>query len=214
MSIITIKNQRLSRTEVFNLNTGTIEFKFEVEAKEGETFKYVDIEITLNEFTHTETVQLTPKEFTVNLPISELNMGNNTLSLQVNDTDFPHSPETWSYEIVKEDRNTFSLARRFEHSTQWGLTGAVKFNSGEGYTLNRNIGQLGNITGEALIEIPTTGKSKIDELLIASATEDQVVPEDIELNMNYSRELEDGFKEYKRTIKKSDFNNINSIDIV
>lgn len=197
-----ISNQRFSQTEIFDELSGNVEFKFDIE-KEGN----FNLKVTMNTW-EDERIGVAEGSFTFQVPKADMNKGINTVDVLVDDV------SVWSYDLIWEDRDTFTLARRLEHSLQPTAGGRGKFVAGEGYTLNRNEGELGTISGNILQAIPTKGKSKISQVAVDSITEDEVMPEDIELPMTFSRTLDDDFKEYKRTIKKSDFNNINSIDIV
>lgn len=212
MSLITwnpieIKRITISQTNIWDGETGDIEINFDAEisaeADENTVFyngKYV---IYVNSFTAEGTFH--PHErVTSSIPKSVFNLGDNTLSITVIDEEELGNPTSFEYNIIKEDRDTFTFERRFQHDLSPTTTGDVQLKAGEGLTVIEGVGTVS-------IQIPTEGKAKLKSITVEQDNEGEEVIEIIE-DMTYLQE-EGGGKIYEYPIDLSRFKDILDIRV-
>ena len=112
---------------------------------------------------------------------------------------------TFVYEIIKENRDTFTFKRVFDFKEDYITDENIEVIYGEGLAL-KEIG-----TGEVNIEIPTEGKSKISNIVIEGG-EDKEEELTIEREMTYLNDLGEG-KVYESRLL-TEYSDITNIDII
>lgn len=147
----------------------------------------------------------TPQSIDINLDASLFNVGSNTLVMEVNSDELLSERQILSLTIIKEDRDTFTIERDLVYDGSHILTGDVILDSGNGITIN------GSGTGEAVIEIPTEGKYKIDSITVDADTE-SINTFDIEENMDNVTSLNGGLV-FEKEIDTNDYEALNKITI-
>ena len=175
--------------------TGNINIKFNL-YYDDESSESVEYTIGANSFTETSTIT-TPSIVSVDIPKSNFELGSNVINIGA-------GGEEYNYDIIKEDRDTFTLERRLQHDTSHTLTN-TKLIHGEGIGLT-------NTEGSVVIQIPTGGKAKVESVGV-NVDADVVSTDELEFNMDYQYGSGTG-KVYEKGIDLSKYKTINNIKVV
>ncbi|SNS21543.1 hypothetical protein SAMN05446037_100661 [Anaerovirgula multivorans] len=157
-----------SRTNIWDTDASNVVLTCEVTSDGGIGINYALI-VNGVDITSGDT-QSTPADLSLQISTENLTLTDNTVLLTV--TDANGLTNTFSYSIIKEDRDTFTFQRRFQHDLSPTTTGDVILDHGEGFTFE------GEGAGEVSLQVPTEGKAKIQSIEV-EASEDK--EEEIEI---------------------------------
>lgn len=149
--MIEINNVAISPTNIWG-GDGTLNIQASINYTS--TVKYY---VSVNEYESTITTTTPPATISLNIPFSEFNVGNNDLVLTVTN-EAETETETFEYNIIKEDRDTFTMLRRLEHDPSHSMTSNTVLKHGQG------IGLSGTGIGSIVINVPTDGKSRVQAI--------------------------------------------------
>ena len=192
-----------SSTNVWEGDTDNINLTFHIEDEDFEQIKYKFIinGVSINEFSGFITTPITINEV---ISKSYFTLPNNSFFIIVEDESLNQT--VFNYDIITENRDTFTLERRLEYDDSPVLSSA-KVVSGEGITIDN----ISTGKGEVLIEFPTEGKAKLQSIII-DGNIDEVENVTIEKKMSLIGENSDG-KLYEYIIPISKYDTINDLEV-
>jgi hypothetical protein len=112
--------------------------------------------ISVNSFDTGFTNITPPTTINRSIPANDFILGNNLVTLKVTNLD-ETIEELFTYNIIKEDRDTFTYQRRLEHDQSHSLNG-LNLQRGEGIAIE-GLGQ-----GSVTVKIPTEGKARVQNI--------------------------------------------------
>ena len=157
---VNLNIDNISSSEVFNNDNCNIVFDIEASGYEVYSTYCVYINDNLTE----EREITTPENVSLTINGSDLSTGNNTLDIYIDEG--TENEKSFTYTLIKEDRDTFTITDRFQYDKSYEFTGDVKLDTDNYITLANNTGE-----GEVIINIPTEGKYKITNVSITSSGE-------------------------------------------
>lgn len=179
MSII-LENILFSKTNIDLKNDNFITFEVDIRSVQNgnDLQEEVNYLISMNDFTEDGTIT-TPHSLLVTIPKAEFNVGNNEFTFEV---EKDNVIEIFNYVIIGENRDTFTLERRFQYDKSIQSSGDFELVNGEGFSLKG--------TGEINLQLPTDGKSKVENFIIDSIDD---VDDEIEIEKSFqlTAQLED-----------------------
>ena len=139
---------------------------------------------------------LAEENISVSIPISTFNLGDNTVTIAISNVGETVT-DTFTYNIIKENRDTFSLQRRLQHDLSPVLTGNATLKIGEGIAVSEGV-------GEVVLTLPTLGKARVSGVLVEQEnvgeqafvlTESMTFVQDEGEGKMYEKELNLNFKD-------------------
>jgi hypothetical protein len=151
---------------------------------------------------------VSPSTYIMNFQVdyTKLNIGSNTLTIYILDVD--GSDSTFTFNIIKENRDTNSMNRSTLYSSEWGLDNSnIKFDVENGITLQgygQNIATTNNYS-----HINTKGKAKIVSVTIDGKDDITETPNYIRDMINYQT-VDTGIV-WVQDLEINKYKNVNSI---
>lgn len=188
-----LSKTQISKTNIWDGETGNIIITTEVSYGEGEDIKYKVIINGVEVKPFSELVT-TPTTIVTQVSKDLFEVGDNALKLIVVDTSGGES--LFEYNITKEDRDTFTFKRTFDFKEDYITDENIEVIYGEGITL-KNIG-----VGEVNISIPTEGKSTIKSITVEDNDKQELI--EVPLSMDKISVIGEGAT-YKKKIIPSEW---------
>ena len=162
MPNVVLNNQTISPSEPFADENVDIGFTFETDPAGYEV--NASYSVYINSTLLDSGNILTPINKTVSIDGSNLDLGNNNLELIINEGKDDES--IFTYTVIKEDRDTFTLTDRFQYDKSYQFIDNVSLNTGNGITLSSDLTE-----GEVIIQVPTEGKYKVTNISPVTSNE-------------------------------------------
>lgn len=124
-------------------------------------------------------IDSTRRIFTISRDL--LNVGKNKVVVTVTDEDEPHDASSYEANITVEDRDTFSIKRTFENSSEYIITGALSINNTDSLHTNANGMEAGVVIPKNHIEMD--GRCSIKSVSIDGDNDEN---NEVQLNQGYS----------------------------
>ncbi|MFA7573631.1 MAG: hypothetical protein WCY24_07900 [Lutispora sp.] len=121
-----LNNINISKTNIFNTETGDIELFANISSFDDniETNILANYTISVNNFILTD-IQTTPFTLNATIPKSELNIGENLLTILLENEDYAtlenedYATLEFNYNLIVEDKNTIKAVRKYDFPSQF-----------------------------------------------------------------------------------------------